>query len=152
MKIVFASDHAGFSLKGVLLAFVRDELGYEVEDVGAHVLNEEDDYTDFISIAAKKVAADPEHVRAIILGGSGQGEAMQANRIKGVRAAVFYGGTSETAAHIITLSRTHNDANVLSLGARFLSETDAQDMVRLWLATESLREEKYTRRIRAMDI
>ena len=89
MKIVFAADHAGFELKNILTAFVRDELHYEIEDMGAHTLDPVDDYTDFIGVAVKKVAADPLHTKAIILGGSGQGEAMQANRLKGVRAAVF---------------------------------------------------------------
>lgn len=152
MKIIFASDHAGFELKNVLRAYVQDELGYEVEDVGAHEYNPEDDYTDFIGVAAKKVAADPENVRAIILGGSGQGEAMQANRERGVRAAVFYGGAPDVALEIIKLSREHNDANVLSIGARFVDEAAAKEAVTAWLATEKYAEEKYARRRDKMDI
>ena len=147
MQIIFVSDHAGFSLKGVLVAYVRDELGYEVEDVGAHTLDPEDDYNSFVSVAAKKVAGNPEGARAIILGGSGQGEAIQANRFKGVRAAVFYGG----ALDIVSLSREHNDANVLSLGARFVDEKVAKEAVKLWLAVKKNTDEKYARRIHAMD-
>ena len=111
--IYFATDHAGFELKQALLPFVRDILGYEVVDCGATSLNPEDDFTDFISQAAREVAANPDGTKAIILGGSGQGEAMLANRFHSVRAVVYYGGNKD----IITLSRTHNDANVLSLGA-----------------------------------
>lgn len=151
MKIIFAADHAGFELKESLIVYVRDELGYATEDVGAFELNPEDDYTDFIGVAAQKVSLDPDNTRAIIFGGSGQGEAMQANREKGVRAAVFYGGAPEIARDIIRLSRKHNDANVLSLGARFITEDEARDAVKLWLTTEKSPEEKYARRVRVMD-
>lgn len=151
MQIIFASDHAGYALKGVLLSYVRDELGYEVEDVGAYTLDTEDDYNSFVSIAVKKVAGNPECTRAILLGGSGQGEAMQGNRLKGVRAAVLYGGEPELALAIARLSREHNDSNVLSIGARFISESLARDAVKLWLETEKNPEDKYARRIRVMD-
>ena len=87
-----------------------------------------DDYPDFIFPCAQAVAADPES-RGIILGGSGQGEAMVANRIKGVRAAVFYNGPVE----IVKLSREHNNANILSLGARFMSEDEIYDVIEMWL-------------------
>lgn len=143
MRILFATDHAGFALKEMLISFVRDELGYEVEDCGAHSLDSDDDYPDYIHRAATQVAADPENIRAIVLGGSGQGEAMVANRYAYVRAAVFYGGSPE----IVTLSREHNDANVLSLGARFLSEADAREAVRAWLATPFSGDERHRRRI-----
>jgi len=146
MRIVFATDHAGFELKEALIAYVRDELSYDVEDCGAYTYDADDDYTDFISVAAQKVAQGPD-IRSIILGGSGQGEAMMANRFVGVRAAVYYGGPSD----IICLSREHNDANVLSLGARFLSVEDAKTAVALWLQSTPNTEERYQRRIRAMD-
>lgn len=147
MQVVFASDHAGFELKNQLLSYVRDELGYEVEDAGADIYDPSDDYPLFIRRAAEKVARSPLTVRAIVLGGSGQGEAMHANRFFGVRACVYYGGPVD----IIKLSRQHNDANVLSLGARFLSFDEAKSAVRVWFDTGSIDEEKYARRISMMD-
>jgi len=143
MKIYFASDHAGFELKNELLAFVRDELGSDCEDVGAHTYDKDDDYTDFIGIAAEAVRKDPLHTRAIILGGSGQGEAMCANRIPGVRATTYYHHDLD----IIRLSREHNNANVLSLGARFLDVHEAKEAVRLWLTTPYTGEFRHQRRI-----
>jgi len=147
MLIVFASDHAGFELKKTLVAYVRDELGYQVQDAGTDMFDPEDDYPLYIRRASEKVARDPESIRGIILGGSGQGEAMQANRSFGVRAAVFYGGSLD----IVRLSREHNDANILSLGARFLSPEEAKEAVKLWLATEKKTDEKYDRRNAMMD-
>lgn len=147
MKIFLAADHAGFTLKNVLLRYVRDELGHDVEDCGAFEHDENDDYPDFVRAAALHVARDPEGSRAIVLGGSGQGEAVVANRLQGVRAAVFYGGSLE----IVTLSREHNDANVLSLGARFLREDDAKKAVRAWLETPFSGDERHARRISKID-
>ena len=139
--IYFASDHAGFELKNILLEYV-EELGFEVKDCGAYTYDAEDDFTDFIAKAARAVSADPEHASGIILGGSGQGEAMLANRFHDVRAAVYYGGNER----IVTLSREHNDANVLSLGARFLTHAQAKEAVKVWLQTPHSHTEKYERR------
>jgi len=147
VKIYFATDHAGFRLKEELVRFVRDELRYEVEDMGALREDPEDDYVDFIPLAAKHVSEDPEHARAIILGGSGEGEAMVANRFPHVRAAVYYGGTYD----IPRLSREHNDANILSLGARFVPTDDARAVVKLWLSTPFSREERHMRRMMKME-
>mgnify|MGYP003298547406 FL=1 len=115
MKIHLATDHAGLELKEKVKLYLSD-LNYEVIDHGAYEYDALDDYPDFIFPCANAVSNDPES-KGIILGGSGQGEAMAANRVKGVRAAVFYNGPDE----IIKLSRQHNDANILSLGARFMS-------------------------------
>ena len=115
MKIYIAADHAGFNLKNHLKEHLITD-GYDVEDCGAYEYDPLDDYPDFIMSASEKVAHDQDS-KGIILGGSGQGEAMAANRIIGVRAAVFYDGPLD----IIKLSRLHNNANILSLGARFLS-------------------------------
>ena len=145
MTIHFASDHAGFEMKNSLVTFVKEELGFEVIDHGASEYNEEDDFTDFVVPAVKSTVGNND--RAIILGGSGQGEAMAANRIRGVRAAVYYGGNEE----IITLSREHNDANVLSLGARFLTIDEAKKAVRLWLQTSFSMDERHVRRIGKLD-
>lgn len=146
MKIIFASDHAGYELKERLKSFLID-LGYEIDDAGAHALNLEDDYTDFIPKAAKAVSQNPEDLRAIIIGKSGQGEAIAANRFPGVRAAVYYGG----APDIISLSRKHNDSNVLSLGAGFLDAEEAKEAVRAWLETPFSTEERHRRRIAKID-
>lgn len=147
MTVYFATDHAGFALKEVLVTYVRDVLGFSVFDCGAHDFNDQDDYPEFVKRAGKAVSEDPASVRAIILGGSGQGEAMVANRFPYVRATVYYGGPRE----IITLSREHNDANVLSLGARFLSEDEAKEVVALWLQTEFSHDERHVRRITQID-
>jgi len=168
MLIYFATDHAGFELKGKLIPFVK-ELGFEVEDCGAYELNENDDYPEFVKKAAQKVSEDPENSKAIILGGSGQGEAIVANRFRNIRAAVYYGSNSATSfaqgyggskkatldkgnLEIIKLSREHNDANVLSLGARFLSEEEAKEAVKLWLETSFSGEERHKRRINNIDL
>ena len=142
MIIYLATDHAGFNLKEKIKKFLT-ELGYETQDFGAFVYDEKDDYPDFVKLAAEAVAKDPENSRAIVLGGSGQGEAMVANRYKGVRAAVL----DKYDADIIKLSREHNNANVLSLGARFLKEEEALSAVKLWLETPFTGEERHKRRI-----
>lgn len=146
MKILFASDHAGFELKRELMPVV-EALGFEVEDKGPFELKADDDYPDFIAPAAAEVSRDPENSRAIIIGGSGEGEAMVANRFTFVRAAVYYGGNLE----IIKLSREHNNANVLSLAARFLKSDEAKEAVTLWLTIPFLGDERHRRRIEKID-
>ena len=127
MKIHIATDHAGLDLKNTIKEFLVDKR-HEVTDHGAYKYDALDDYPDFIFPCARAVASDLNS-RGIILGGSGQGEAMAANRIKGCRAAVFYNGPKE----IIKLSREHNDANILSIGARFMLENEIYDIIELWL-------------------
>lgn len=156
-KVYFAADHAGFALKNALLEQVRMS-GHEVEDMGALDLSPEDDYPDFITPLAKRVASEPG-ARGVIVGGSGQGEAMCANRVPGVRAAVFYGemkvtealeiegGRSEDGYDVVRLARKHNDANVLSIGARFVSGKEAVAAVRLFLDTPFSLAPRHTRRI-----
>jgi ribose 5-phosphate isomerase B len=127
MIIHLATDHAGLDLKNTIKSYLVSK-GHEVNDHGAHEYDPLDDYPDFIFPCAKAVASDIDS-RGIILGGSGQGEAMAANRIKGVRAAVFYNGPEE----IIKLSREHNNANILSLGARFMTEKEICNIIDNWL-------------------
>lgn len=131
--IYIAADHAGFFLKKQLIQYLKVK-GLEVEDVGAFELDEGDDYPDFIYPCAKKVANDPVSL-GIVIGGSGQGEAIVANKVKGIRAAVYYGSpsTSSGSSVIPRLAKEHNDANVLSLGARFLSSDEAKRAVSTWL-------------------
>lgn len=156
--IYIASDHAGFALKQALVEHVGTMLGHTVVDMGAETLDAEDDYPDFITPLARKVAVEPD-VYGIIIGGSGQGEAMCANRIPGIRAAVFYGSRKVTDAldvegdrsqdgyDIIRLARRHNNANVLSLGARFVSGTEADEAVRIFLETPFSDSPRHMRRL-----
>ena len=144
MKIHLATDHAGLELKEKVKLYLSD-LNYEVIDHGAYEYDALDDYPDFIFPCAKAVSNDPES-KGIILGGSGQGEAMAANRVKGVRAAVFYNGPDE----IIKLSRQHNNANILSLGARFMSEEEMYKIIEVWLSTD-FESGRHQRRIEKLD-
>ena len=156
-KVYFAADHAGFALKNALIEHVRT-LGYDVEDMGAHTLEPEDDYPDYMIPLAQKVAE--ENARGIIVGGSGQGEAMCANHVKGVRAAVFYGprrvtialdiegGHSEDGFDAVRLPRRHNNPNILSIGARFVSGEEADEAVRIFLETPFSGAPRHTRLIR----
>lgn len=145
MKIYIGGDHAGFELKEELKTFLNN-LGYEVEDKGPYQYNPDDDYPDFIKPVAQAVA-DEKDSFGIIIGGSGQGEAITANRIKGIRAAVYYGGPEE----IIKLSKEHNSANILSLGARFLTVKQAKKAVKLWLKTGFSGAKRHQRRIEKID-
>ena len=144
MKIHIASDHAGLELKEKVKLYLSD-LNYEVIDHGAYEYDALDDYPDFIFPCANAVSNDPES-KGIILGGSGQGEAMAANRVKGVRAAVFYNGPDE----IIKLTRQHNNANILSLGARFMSEEEMYKIIEVWLSTD-FESGRHQRRIEKLD-
>ncbi len=150
MKIFIGTDHAGFNLKEELKKYLSD-LGHEVNDKGAFEYDKDDDYPDFVSLVAEGVAeAGPESeddVMGIILGGTGTGEAIEANRLLGVRTAVFYGGPLE----IIKLAREHNDANILSLGARFIDLVEAKEAVRVFLETSFSGEERHIRRIVKLD-
>jgi ribose 5-phosphate isomerase B len=153
MKILIASDHAGFELKEKIKIFLK-ESGYEVEDKGAFEYKEGDDYPDFVVPLAKEVSQNPE-LRGIILGGSGQGEAICANRFPNVRAIVFNGqydpSDGRVVPHEIVLSREHNDSNVLSLGARFLNENEAKEAVEQWLKTPFSGDERHKRRIKKLE-
>ncbi len=139
--IYLATDHAGFAHKETVRDWLIAE-GFSVVDLGAFHYDEDDDFPDYISGAGKAVSQNPETTVAIIFGGSGQGEAMVANRFPGVRATVYYGGEDS----IIQLSREHNDANVLSIGARFVSVDLAKKVIWDWLQGEKSDDPKYHRR------
>jgi ribose 5-phosphate isomerase B len=141
MIIYLATDHAGYELKEKIKSYLLDG-GYRVKDFGANVLDPEDDYPDFVHLAAKAVSKKPRESLGIILGGSGEGEAMVANRYRNVRATVYYGREKD----IIRLSREHNNANILSLGARFLSEKEAISAVSLWLKIPFPKKVRHERR------
>ncbi len=139
--IFLAADHAGFELKEHIKKYLQNN-GYEVEDQGAYKFDSGDDYPKFILKAAKKVSSD-KGSKGIIFGGSGQGEAIVANKVKGIRAAVY----NSSNLNIIKLSRTHNDANILSIGARFITKEHAVKAVNLWLGTNFSGQARHKRRI-----
>ena len=145
MRVYIATDHAGFDLKNTLIPFI-ESLGHEVIDCGASTLQEDDDYPDFVKKAAQAVSKE-ETALGIVLGGSGQGEAMVANRVPKVRAVVYYGGD----INVIRLGKQHNNANILSLGARFLSEEEAEEAVRTFFETPFSGDERHVRRIQKID-
>jgi len=147
-KIYIGTDHAGFALKQKLVPFVRS-LGYEVVDCGAYVEDPRDDDPVYVAPVARAVAENPEHVRGIILGGSGQGEAIVANRFPGVRAIVFYGNPGIfSKLDIIRLGREHNDSNILSIGARFVGLGAAKKAVKKWLAIPFSHAARHVRRLK----
>lgn len=144
--IAIGSDHAGFEMKQGLVDYLKDQ-GYEVVDHGAYKYDSSDDYPDFISSVSRDVSRSPEKLRGIILGGSGTGEAIMANRFPNVRCVSYYGGNVD----IIQLSREHNNANLLSLGARFMSPQEAQMIVLKWLNTSFSEEERHERRLKRIE-
>ena len=150
-----ATDHAGFGYKEDVREWLTS-LGYDVVDHGAYEYDEEDDYPDFIASAAQAVSEDAEaRERAIIFGGSGQGEAIVANRFANVRAVVFNGQyeplDGREVPNEIVIARQHNDANVLSLGARFLSLVEVREAVEQFLETDFSGEERHIRRLMKID-
>jgi len=156
MKVYFASDHAGFALKSMLVAFVQG-LGHEIEDCGPAAFEDGDDFPDYVIPAALKVSGERKSI-GVVVGASGQGEAMAANRVKGVRAAVYYGEAAQAQTdaeghtlNLIQSTRMHNDANMLSLGARFLSEEEAKRAVQLFIETPFSGDERHARRIAKID-
>jgi len=150
MKIFIGSDHAGFQQKKHLIQVLQD-MNYQVVDKGAFRENSDDDYPDFCALVAEEVSKD-EDSRGILIGGSGQGEAMVANKYPNIRAVVFNGQYKPTDGRFvpeeIMIARQHNDSNILSLGARFLSNTEAVRAVTLWLVTPFSGDERHVRRIK----
>ncbi|MFS8084539.1 MAG: ribose 5-phosphate isomerase B [Acidobacteriota bacterium] len=142
MKIAIGSDHAGFRYKERIKQFLND-LGHSVDDFGTDS-EEPVDYPLFIRPVALAVARG-EAERGVVLGGSGNGEAMAANRVKGVRCALCW--NAETAR----LARQHNDANIISLGQRVITEETALEIVRIWLETP-FEGGRHLRRIQMLDL
>ncbi len=139
MKVYLATDHAGFAFKEKIKTYLTEE-GYDVEDCGTFIFDKDDDYPDFIAVAAEKVARDP-NAMGVVLGKSGAGECIVANKIKGIRS--FLGVSEEN----VRLAREHNDANVLSLGSVLVSEDLAKKLAKLFLETPFSNEERHKRRI-----
>jgi ribose 5-phosphate isomerase B len=161
MKIALATDHAGFEQLKDLQEYL-ESLGHECHNFGPQSLNINDDYPDFIFKAAQAVAGGTCE-KGVVLGSSGQGEAMVANRLKGVRCAVFYGPAvvgriidangrvSSSPYEIVKLVREHNNANMISIGARFVSLADMKLVVKLWLDTPFTQQPRHVRRIDKID-
>jgi len=163
MKIFVATDHAGLELKNTIRDYLLGK-GYDVTDCGAYSYDKNDDYPDFIAKAALEVSKDPKNCRGVILGGSGQAEAIVANKFKGVRCALFYkeaipitaaditGRESNDPLEMIRLSREHNDSNMISIGARFVSGEQAVKVVTLWLSSPFTADERHVRRLSKLAI
>jgi len=161
MKVAITTDHAGYEALKELKVYL-ESMGHECVDFGPTTFEPEDDYPVFIYPAARAVSSG-DCERAVIMGGSGQGEAIVANRVPGVRCALFYGpvlakvavdadGTmSDDPYEIVKLSRTHNDANMLSLSGRFLTIDEMKQAIKIWFATPFSEVERHARRIQQMD-
>jgi ribose 5-phosphate isomerase B len=143
MRVYIGSDHAGFELKNHLVAWLTSS-GHEAVDCGPHIFDAQDDYPPFCLRAAERTAADPDAL-GIVIGGSGNGEAIAANKVRGVRAALAW--SEETAS----LGREHNNANVISIGGRMHTVDEATKFVEVFLATPYSGEARHTRRIEMLD-
>ncbi|MEK7069310.1 MAG: RpiB/LacA/LacB family sugar-phosphate isomerase [Patescibacteria group bacterium] len=162
MKIFIEADHVGFEIKEKLMDYLINQ-GYEVADKGAFVFNKDDDYPDFVRPVAEAVVSE-EGSMGIIIGGSGFGEAICANRVRGSRALVFYGPMlpeiavdvegreSDDPYEIIKLARLHNDANIISFGVRFITEEQMKEAVKVFLETKFSGDERHVRRIKKLDL
>jgi len=156
--IYLGADHAGFVLKEKIKQWLKKS-GYSFKDLGAQKYDPNDDYPDIVKKVADAVSHDPVNSRGIIIGGSGQAEMIVANKFPGVRCVLFYtpavpteaadikGRKSNDPFEIIRLTREHNNANMLSLGARFLRENDALTAINKWLKEPFPNHERHARRI-----
>jgi ribose 5-phosphate isomerase B len=139
VRVHIGADHAGYELKNHLVSWLKDN-GHDVVDHGSYVYDPEDDYPAFVLRAAQAVAGEPGSL-GIVIGGSGNGEQIAANKVRGVRAALAW--SDETAR----LSREHNDANVIGLGGRMHTQEEATRFVEIFLATPFSGQERHSRRI-----
>jgi ribose 5-phosphate isomerase B len=139
MRVYLGSDHAGYELKQHLVQWLTSA-GHEPVDCGPHVYDAVDDYPPFVLRAAERAAADPDAL-GIVIGGSGNGEAIAANKVKGVRAALAW--STETAE----LGREHNNANVISIGARMHTLDEATKFVEVFVGTPFSEDPRHIRRI-----
>jgi len=153
MKIFIGTDHAGFGLKEKLVSSLQAQ-GHEVVDKGAYEYNEGDDYPDFVIPVAQEVSKNPDNTKGIILGATGEGEAIAANKFPHVRAVVYYGKSNcvvDNEADILVRSREHNNANILSLGARYFTEESVLEAVNTWITTPYSNDERHVRRLAKID-
>jgi ribose 5-phosphate isomerase B len=139
MRVHIGGDHAGYDLKATLVTFLQGK-GYDVIDHGPSYLDPQDDYPVAVLRAAEAVSGDVGAF-GIVLGGSGNGEQMAANKVRGIRAALAYN------VELAELARSHNNAQVLSIGARMNTPAQAQDMVEAFLTTEFSGDQRHARRL-----
>jgi len=139
MKIHIGSDHAGLDFKSVIIKHLKEQ-GHDVVDHGPHTLDLQDDYPVFCIPAAQAVANEPGSL-GIVLGGSGNGEQIAANKVKGIRAALVWNEAIAVAA------REHNDANIMAIGGRMHKESEALALVDLFLKTPFTNDARHIRRI-----
>lgn len=161
MKIALSTDHAGFERLKKLKEGL-EMAGYATHDFGPASFNVDDDYPDFIRLACESILAGGCTV-GIIFGGSGQGEAMMANRFNGIRCAVWYGPSTPIEAvdakglmsqdpyEILRLSKEHNNANMLSIAGRFVNDAETLKVAILWLNHQFKNEERHARRVAKLD-
>jgi ribose 5-phosphate isomerase B len=142
MRVHIGGDHAAYEMREDLRDFMTEQ-GHEVTDHGPFEYDELDNYPVYVLRAAEAVAEDPESL-GVVLGGSGNGEQIAANKVKGIRAALCYN------TELAELSRLHNNARVISIGARMNSQDEARQMVQTFLGTEFSGEERHSRRIEMM--
>ena len=145
MDILLAADHAGFEMKEHIKEYLERE-GYAMHDVGAHSFDPNDDYPQYMQEAAELVAR-MDSAFGIVFGYSGQGEAIAVNRFRGVRAMVYVAVNPD----LVKLGREHNNANILSLGAGFLTNKQAEEAVKIFLSTPFPGDARHARRIMQID-
>lgn len=139
MTIFLGTDHAGFTLKEELKRYLREKK-YTVIDCGAREFNKDDDYTDFCKIAAEETSQNSEN-RGFVFGKSGAGECIVANKVRGIRCVLAVNKEN------VLLAREHNDANMLSIGFRFIKDEDVFHAIKIWLETPDPTEERHIRRV-----
>lgn len=152
MKIAIASDHAGFELKEYLVKSLKEQ-SFDVIDMGPDTYTETDDYPDYIKQVGQFISenSDPEQYRGIVIGGSGQGENICANKHKNVRSILIYGNDIGLNETIAKLSRQHNNANVISFAARFIENANALGALESWLDENFSNEERHVRRLSKLE-
>jgi len=146
MKIYIAGDHAGFMLKEKLKPWLEKQ-GYRVIDLGPFKYNSKDDYPDFVIPMAKAVAKSRDSL-GIVIAGSGIGETIAANKVKSIKAVLYHGKSPD----LITMSKLHDNANILCMGSRFVKKRDAIKSIELWLKTSFSNAARHKRRLRKIDL
>jgi ribose 5-phosphate isomerase B len=141
MKVYIAGDHAGYKLKEKVRAWLESE-GHRVKDFGPLEFNKLDDYPDFTLPLAEAVAKDRKSM-GVVIAGSGIGECIAANKVKGIRAVLYHAKSN----FFIRTSRIHDNANVLCLGSRFLTLGEVKSAIKLWLGTKFPGEKRHKRRL-----